>query len=65
MRSLQKVDPLFSAKVRAIAEGLGAGKNEAPPAKALSIFRIPLEAVGEDGINLNLSETGAHFIIRM
>lgn len=62
---MTKNDRLLSAKVRAIAEQIGAGKNEAPPEKAPMMLRIPLEQIGEDGLSLSLSLTGTHFCIKV
>lgn len=58
-------DPLLSAKVRAIAEQIGAGKHEAPPRKAPTMFKIPLEAIEDEGLNLSLSMTGSHLCIKI
>lgn len=57
--------PLLGAKVRAIAEHIGAGKHEAPKQKGPTTLKIPLEAISEEGINLRLSMTGTHFCIKI
>lgn len=58
-------DSLLSAKVRAIAEQIGAGANEALPKRAPTLLKIPLSEIGEDGIHLGLSMTGTHFCIKL
>lgn len=63
--AVKKHDPFLSAKVRAIAEQIGAGRNEAPPKKAATLLKIPLEEIGEEGLNLSLSMTGTHFVIKI
>lgn len=63
--AVKKADPFLSAKVRAIAEQIGAGQHEAPSRKAATILKMPLEQIGEDGVNLSLSMTGTHFIIKI
>lgn len=65
MVGVRKPDVLISAKVRAMAEMIGAGRNEAPRTKAHTMLKIPLEEIGEDGINLGISETGTHFCIKI
>lgn len=62
---MTKHDRLTSAKVRAIAEQLQNGKNEAPPQKAPTMLKIPLEQIGEEGLCLSLSLTGTHFCIKV
>ncbi len=65
-RDGKKPDPLLTARVRAIAEAIHAGgMHESLPKRTPTTVRIPLEQIGEEGINLNLSETGCHFVIRM
>lgn len=58
-------DALLGARVRAIAEQIGAGKQEAPPTRAPTILKIPLSEIGQDGIHLGLSMTGTHFCIKL
>lgn len=65
MMASKPVDDLLSAKVRAIAEMIGAGKNEAPPPRARTMLKIPIEEIGEDGVNLAISMTGTHFCIKI
>lgn len=66
MHSSKKTDPFLSARVRAIAEKIHqGGLHESLPKRTATTVRIPLEQIGEEGINLNLSETGCHFILRM
>lgn len=62
---MRNQDRLMSARVRAIAEQLQDGKNEAPPQKAPTMLRIPLEQIGEEGVCLSLSLTGTHFCIKV
>lgn len=64
--AVKKTDPFLSAKVRAIAEEMHkGGQHEAPPKKAATILKIPLQEIGEDGLNLSLSMTGTHFVIKI
>lgn len=63
MRDAHKL--LLGAKVRAIAEQIGAGKHEAPKTKAPTMLKIPLDAISEEGINLRISMTGTHFCIKI
>lgn len=66
MLSSKKTDPFLSARIRAIAEQIHqGGLHEALPKRALTLVRIPLEQIGEEGINLNISDTGAHVVIKM
>lgn len=60
-----KTDPLLSARVRAIAEQIGAGANSRPPQKAPTMLKVPLDQISDDGINLSLSLTGAHLCIKI
>lgn len=62
---MTKNDRLRSAKIRAIAEQMQDGQNEAPPQKAPTMLRIPLEQIGEEGLCLSLSLTGTHFCIKV
>lgn len=62
----KKADPFLSARVRAIAETIHqGGLHERLPKRSLTLVRIPLAQIGEEGINLNLSDTGCHMIIKM
>lgn len=65
MGSTRKHDPLLGAKVRAVAELIGAGKHAAPPRKAPTTLRIPLEQIEDGGLNLSLSMTGSHLCIKI
>lgn len=64
--AVKKVDPFLSAKVRAIAEEMHkGGQHETQPKRAATVLRVPLEEIGEDGLNLSLSMTGTHFVIKI
>lgn len=64
--AVKKTDPFLSARVRAIAEEMHkGGQHETPPKKGATILKVPLEQVGEEGINLSLSMTGTHFVIKI
>jgi len=64
--AVKKVDPFLSARVRAIAEEMHkGGQHEAPVKRAATVLKVPLEDIGEEGLNLSLSMTGTHFIIKI
>lgn len=56
---------LVAQRVRAIAEESVEQRSETRRLKRAVLLRIPLEDVGASGVSVALSETGAHFCVKV
>lgn len=56
---------LIGQRIRAMVDGEGVNKAEAPPKRPPTLLKIPLEDIDEEGLNLSISMTGTHLCIKI